>query len=180
MEPVYLESDRLLLRPIRPGDEEQIVEYANYEENWRYTLLELYPYYPEMARDFVAQSVRGWEVGDRLIFGIVLRSEGRLVGAVDLRTMSDRCSDIGYMIEPPHWGKGIVPEAVRMVLGYAFGTMGVHRVQAAIFEENPRSMRVLEKCGFKREGVERERYFRFGRWMDAVLYSILEHEYQVS
>jgi ribosomal-protein-alanine N-acetyltransferase len=177
MDQVYLESDRLLLRPLRPGDEDQIVEYADHEENWRYTLLELYPYYPEMARDFIAQSIRGWETGKRLVFGIQLKTEGRLVGAVDLRIDPDRCGEIGYMIGNQQWGKGIAPEAVRMVIGFAFGTLKLHRIQAGIFEENPRSMRVLEKCGFTREGVERERFFRTGRWMDAVLYSILESEF---
>jgi len=180
MDPVHLESDRLILRPLRRGDEEQIMAYANYEENWKYTLVDLFPYYREHAEDFISRSLRGWEVGDHFIFGIHHRTEGRLIGAVDLRLHEDRCAEIGYLIEKPMWGQGIVPEAVRLVLGFSFGPLKLHRIEAGIFSENPRSMRVLEKLGFTREGVSRERYFRLGRWMDAINYAILDHEFDGS
>jgi ribosomal-protein-alanine N-acetyltransferase len=176
---IRLESERLILRPIQPGDEEQIIDYANFEENWKWTLVDLYPYYPENARNFVGRSIRGLKEEDHFILGALLKKEDLLIGAVDLRLFGkdEKCAEIGYMISLPYWGNGYAPEAVDLSLGFAFNTLKLHRIQAGIFETNPRSGRVLEKCGFKREGIERERYFREGKWRDAICYAILESEY---
>jgi RimJ/RimL family protein N-acetyltransferase len=182
MEPadIKLESERLILRPVQPGDEPQIIEYANYEENWKWTLVDLYPYYPEHARDFVARSVRGLQTGDHFVLGIHLKEVGHLIGAVDLRIIekAEGCAEIGYMISYPYWGNGYAPEAVKLSIGFAFDKLKLHRIQAGIFDANPRSGRVLEKCGFKKEGTERERYNRDGKWHDAICYAILENEFK--
>jgi len=179
MDEVVLHGERVFLRPLREGDEDQIVDYADYEENWMWTLVQLYPYYKENAQEFVSRSIRGWNDGSDHILGVVLKEHGRLIGAIDIRVQDSyhRCAEIGYMISYPYWGRGLGMEAVMIGLGYAFDNLKLHRVQAAIFEQNGRSAGILKGCGFVREGIERERYFRNGQWMDGIMYSLLAEEY---
>ena len=164
---------------LEQDDARGIVRYADNEENWRYTLFDLYPYYEEYARDFIDRAQKGYESGIQIILGIELIDQEELIGAVDLRIIDreNKCAEIGYMISYPYWGKGYATEAIRLLTGYAFDTMMLHRLQAVIFEVNARSSRVLEKCGFVREGVERQRYFRNGVWHTGIVFSIIESEY---
>jgi [ribosomal protein S5]-alanine N-acetyltransferase len=75
-------------------------------------------------------------------------------------------------------GKGMGTEATRLVLGHAFAVMRLHRVDLRVLEYNKRAIRCYEKCGFVREGVEREGALVEGNWETDVMMSILEHEYR--
>ncbi len=75
-------------------------------------------------------------------------------------------------------GKGLGTEATRLVLDYAFNTLGLHRVDLRVLEYNQRAIRCFEKGGFVREGMEREGALVEGRWETDVMMSILEKEYR--
>lgn len=84
---------------------------------------------------------------------IVLKSENAVVGSFgmfnsDVVSGDDEC-ELGYWLGREYWGRGLVPEAVKAVMGYARNTRGVNRVYIAYFDGNDRSRRVTEKCGFK-------------------------------
>ena len=70
-------------------------------------------------------------------------------------------------------GRGLASEAVRASLAFAFGPMDLHRVEADVDPDNEDSLRLLERIGFKREGLLRERWFTFGTWKDTVLLGLL-------
>ena len=74
-------------------------------------------------------------------------------------------------------GKGYGTEATDLVLEYAFETAGLHRVALQVFDFNTQAQRSYEKSGFVREGVWREHLRWDGKWHDAVLMSMLDHEY---
>jgi RimJ/RimL family protein N-acetyltransferase len=69
-------------------------------------------------------------------------------------------------------------EAVSAVLDYAFGTLGLHRIEADSDPRNDASMALLERLGFQREGFQRERYFDLGEIQDAVLFGLLAREWR--
>jgi ribosomal-protein-alanine N-acetyltransferase len=74
-------------------------------------------------------------------------------------------------------GQGLTGEAIELVLGFAFERVGLHRVQAAIMPRNARSLRVVEKLGFRREGFA-ERYLQIaGKWEDHVLFAMTAEEH---
>lgn len=77
----------------------------------------------------------------------------------------------GYWLGQPYWGRGIMTTAVRATADYIFAQFDVVRLEAPVFEWNPASMRVLEKCGFTREGVLRRSVVKDGQLIDAVLYA---------
>lgn len=84
-----------------------------------------------------------------------------------------QAADIGYGLDHRHEGKGLMTEALQAVCDYAFGAMGLHRVQASHLPENLRSAAVLRRLGFVVEGYARDFLLLDGRWRDHVLTSLV-------
>ncbi len=115
-------------------------------------------------------------------FGIFLKKGGAFVGEVSLGSVQRgpfQSANVGYWIDEAHAGKGYMPEAVAVVLRYAFEQLGLHRVEAAIVPRNTRSRRVTEKLGMRDEGTS-ERFLQIrGAWEDHVRYAITSEEWAV-
>jgi RimJ/RimL family protein N-acetyltransferase len=103
-----------------------------------------------------------------------------LVGSVGLHNINwvERKAELGIMIgEPKFWGRGYGSDAVRQMLRIAFEKMNLNRVYLRVFEDNPRAIRVYEKCGFQKEGVLRQDHY-FGRcYSNTFVMAILKQEY---
>lgn len=82
-------------------------------------------------------------------------------------------AEIGYLLHPAHWQKGIMKEALNAVLEYAFNTMKLHSIEANINPDNIASAALLERCGFIREAYFKENYFHNGVYYDSAIYSKL-------
>lgn len=78
---------------------------------------------------------------------------------------------------PTAWGRGYGTLATQLVLRYAFDELSLHRVDLRVLVYNKRAIACYERCGFRREGVERDAAWIGGYWHDDILMSILEHEY---
>jgi len=110
----------------------------------------------------------------------VIEVDGRCTGVVRLHTLveRDRRARLAIgLLEPELLGRGIGTRAIRCLLRHAFETMRLHRVDLRVLAFNGRAIRCYERCGFVREGRERESAWVGGGWADDVLMSILEHEY---
>jgi [ribosomal protein S5]-alanine N-acetyltransferase len=84
---------------------------------------------------------------------------------------------LGYWIDEAHGGRGLMTDAVRLAVSHAFGPAGLHRIQAAVMPRNGASIRVLEKLGFREEGLAR-RYLRIaGAWEDHLLFALPREEW---
>jgi RimJ/RimL family protein N-acetyltransferase len=127
------------------------------------------------SRRFVV-AARAWPDG-RPVAG----PAGRNIGGIRLHSINrtDRRARLAVgLFDRRFWSHGYGSEAVRLLLGYAFDTMGLHRVDLRVLAYNVRAIRAYDKCGFVREGVERESALVDGRWYDDVLMAILEGEYR--
>jgi ribosomal-protein-alanine N-acetyltransferase len=112
--------------------------------------------------------------GTGAAFFIFDAASNRLMGGITLGNIRHgvaQCGQIGYRIGERYAGKGFMLEALTLVTAHAFETLKLHRVEAACIPDNTRSVRVLEKAGFKREGLLRS-YLRInGSWHDHYLYA---------
>jgi RimJ/RimL family protein N-acetyltransferase len=100
--------------------------------------------------------------------------EGEAVGSIGFDLGEDvhaRSGEFGYWLGERYWGRGIMSTAVAAVVPHVLEQGPISRLHASVFEWNPASMRVLEKCGFEREGVLRKSVFKDGCLIDAVLYA---------
>jgi len=87
---------------------------------------------------------------------LAIEYNGEYVGNIGLHKGTDvyrKSAEIGYFLGEPYWNLGIMTKAVPVICDYGFANLDIVRIYAGIFEFNPASMRVLEKCGFKRESV---------------------------
>jgi RimJ/RimL family protein N-acetyltransferase len=89
-----------------------------------------------------------------------------------------RHAEVGYALRSGLWGKGLAREAVALALGWAFDTLGLHRVEASIDPRNAASRRLLERLGFTSEGVLRERYFVGDAVSDAEMFGLLAEDWR--
>lgn len=107
---------------------------------------------------------------------LAVEVDGEAVGGIGIHPLLDvyrGTAEIGYWLSEEYWGRGIATDAVRAVVPLAFDLFPIVRLQAGIFENNPASMRVLEKCGFCREAVHRSAVTKDGVVMDEYLYALL-------
>jgi ribosomal-protein-alanine N-acetyltransferase len=110
-----------------------------------------------------------------------IEADGRPIGMVAYNRVDtvDRCTDIDIVIgDPAYRDRGYGTDAIRVFLGFLFDTVGLHRVWLGTYDHNARARRAYEKCGFRREGVTRQSSWVDGRWVDDVIYGILEHEFR--
>jgi RimJ/RimL family protein N-acetyltransferase len=167
---VTLETGRLVLRPVEPGDAAAIEpEISRYEVS-RNLLSVPWPYEPGTVEEWIRGATPGVH--------FAIEHDGELVGVISLSvTESDARGELGYWIAVGHWGKGYATEAVRALVEHGFRDLGLNKVHAGVFGDNPASGRVLEKAGMRREGVRRQHHYRLDRWCDLVHYGILREEW---
>lgn len=117
--------------------------------------------------------------GSAVAFFIYETATGNLVGGItigNIRYGVALCGQIGYWVGERYAGKGYMLAALRMVSRHAFETLRLHRLEAACIPDNERSIRVLEKAGFHREGLLRA-YLRInGIWQDHYLYALIAED----
>ncbi len=175
-----LETGRLLLRKMRLDDAEAMFAYASDPEVTRYVLWETHRSI-EDSESFLGFATEGYRRGDFGGWGVVLKDSGAFVGTcgidVDYGPEHAR-AELGYVLSREHWGKGLMPEAVRAVIAFGFGRMRLNRLEARCVAENTASARVMEKAGMIYEGTLREREFIKGAYRDMRFYSILRREYR--
>jgi RimJ/RimL family protein N-acetyltransferase len=112
--------------------------------------------------------------------GIVLRETRRVIGIITLsRSKSQpQCAEIGFWIGKKYWGRGLATEAVQLVLRLGFNNLGLGKIEAWTFEKNVGSIKVMEKCDFKLDGVVEAAYLKYGEMQNRLNYRILKSEYE--
>ncbi len=175
-----LRTERLVLRPLEPGDAEAVRRLADNPRVSEHLLTMPSPYTIADAHRIIASTRRPVSSGGWANWAIVHGEGGsaELVGVIGLRLEANqRRAEVGYWLGEAYWGRGFVPEALRAVVGWAFEGLGLNKVWAGRFAENAASGRVLEKVGFRLEGTLREHLQRGGRFRDDVVYGLLKSEW---
>ncbi len=116
-------------------------------------------------------------------FGWVMEVEGHFVGGARLHqlNLTDRRARFAIGIHAANLrSQGIGSEATRLVLRFAFEQLGLHRVDLRVLDFNHRAIACYAKCGFVREGLEREGAWGAGEWLNDVIMSVLEQEYRAT
>jgi RimJ/RimL family protein N-acetyltransferase len=113
-------------------------------------------------------------------WGIERHDADGLIGTVTLYRLdlAHRRSELGFALGSAQWGRGFATEAVGAVIAHAFDGRGLHRLEADADPRNDASLHVLEKLGFRREGLARERYQLYGELQDSVLLGLLAPEWR--
>jgi len=174
-----LETRRLLLRMMRMDDLDDYYAYVSQPEIARYNSWLAPRSLAECRVFFGGRVIERYKSMLPTPWGVVDKMTGRLVGQCGFTQWypADMRAEIAYGISKAYWGKGYIPEAVRMVLAFGFRVLGIERIQAACMVENVASERVMQKVGMSFEEMQREYSFVHDRYEDLKLYSIRRQDY---
>ena len=116
---------------------------------------------------------------DRLDLAVTDKASGECVGEVVLNQWDPGNANCNFriLIGPRGRDRGLGTEATRLIVGYGFERLGLHRISLEVYAFNPRARRAYEKAGFRAEGVLRESLRYNGEWIDATVMSILAPEW---
>ncbi len=172
---VFLASSRLILRPPQKGDIKSFVVWRNDQEVGQYT----FSYLPAFESD-----EENWLAGlaerkNRDIILAMETNEGELIGKIELRNIfwKDRVATLIINIgNKEYWGKGYGMEAVKILLRYAFVSLGLRKICLSVFGNNKRAIACYIKCGFEQEGMRKEQFYKDGRYEDEILMAIFKKD----
>ncbi len=144
-------TERLILRPVAPGDAEAIAALA---DNYKVAVMLArlpFPYKVEHARQFIAWVEK--QPADEMVFVLCLRDGAQtFIGVCAYERRGEKYPELGYWLGEPYWGKGYMSEAVKAVVDHAFRNAKHDRLISSCRVQNLASRRVLEKAGFEHSG----------------------------
>ncbi|MFV0516717.1 MAG: GNAT family N-acetyltransferase [Aminipila sp.] len=172
-----LETERLLLRPFEMSDAEDVYAYAKNPNvgptaGWK----------PHESLEESVDIIENLFLANDM-WAIVFKETGHVIGTIGLEPDKRRpdipSKELGYSLSEEFWGKGIMTEAAQAVIRYGFEDLGLEVLAICTSPTNNRSARVIEKCGFTYEGIQRRCYKIFdGSLRDSRCYSLLKDEWQ--
>jgi len=132
----------------------------------------------DQAQDKFEFHDRGVRSGEFAQWAVV-RDDDALIGTCSLfeLSMADRRASFGYALASAHWGNGYALEAARLVVGHAFSVMSLRRLEADVDPRNLPSLRLLDRLGFTREGLLRERWQVGDETQDSLICGLLDRDY---
>lgn len=173
-----LETERLLLRRVTTSDVEEIFALRSNPETMQFVPRPLATS-KEDALIHVALINEKIENNTGINWAITLKETPKLIGIIGHYRISleNERAEIGYMLLPEFHGKGIITEAIKVVVKYGFEVMQLHSIEAVIDPRNYASEKVLQKCGFIKEAHFLENELYNGNFLDTVIYSLLKKNY---
>jgi ribosomal-protein-alanine N-acetyltransferase len=179
--PPTLETDRLVLRAFEEADAPALFPHAANPNVTRFTLWEHHKSLDDTLM-FVRDYARcRYLEGTPEPYAITQKADPahNPIGAVGCfwASQANRTMELGYWLAEPFWGRGLAVEACRAVLTHALTACEPQRVQARVIAGNAASVRVLQKLGFRYEGLLRASLFRRGNFEDLLYYAVLRSEW---
>ncbi|MBL8885165.1 MAG: GNAT family N-acetyltransferase [Phycisphaerales bacterium] len=173
-----IETGRLVLNALEMTDCARVASLAGDKRIYEMTLLIPHPYEPHHAEGWISTHPghwARWREDWTMNFAIRSKVSDELMGAIGLVGVPrHKRAEMGYWLGVPFWGQGFMSEAARAVVGFAFETLGVNRLEAGVFDGNEASAKVLRKAGFVEEGVLRARFLKDGKFVDERMFANLK------
>lgn len=178
----FLETPRLRLRPLESSDAQAIQQAASVREIADTMISLPHPYPDGEAERYIAQQQTERGDGRSVTFSVEKKTVGGFIGLVEIRNIDREHSEgeLSFWMAVEAWGQCYMSEVVKIIVQYGLECLDLNRLYAYHMLRNPASGRVLEKNGFKQEGVLRQRVRKWGEFEDVALWAILQQEWQNS
>jgi ribosomal-protein-alanine N-acetyltransferase len=170
-----LETERLLLEEITRNDAQDLYEIRSDSKVMKYFDREMHrkiddtlEMIEEIKKSFKEKNGITWIMKDK--------NSKKMIGYLGYwKLIRDKVrAEIGFALKPEYWNKGFMKESLIKIIEFGFNEFGLHSIEANVNPENINSIRLLERIGFKKEAYFKEDYFFQGKFLDSVIYSLLE------
>jgi RimJ/RimL family protein N-acetyltransferase len=166
------------LRELRVSDAASLLTLLTSDEVTRF--ISPPPTTVEGFEGFIRWTHRERAAGHYVCFAVVPDGYDTAVGLFQVRELEPGfgTAEWGFAIGSPFWGRGLFPEGARLVVDFAFETVGAHRLEARSAVQNGRGNGALRKIGAVQEGILRRSFLRNGVYLDQALWSILDEDWR--
>lgn len=174
-----LQTERLILRQLTLEDIDFIFQHFSNPQVTQYLMDE-----PPVANVEEAQAIikffQNPESKTRNRWGIMQKADHRLIGTCGFHKWDKAHlrAEIGYDLAHDRWGQGIMTEALHAIINNGFDRMKIHRIDAFVYVNNSHSIQLLQKLGFKQEGLLRDYFYLNETFYDHFLFGLLRSEWQ--
>ena len=168
----------VVLRELRMSDAASLFTLLTSEEVSRF--ISPPPSTLEGFERFITWTIRQRTAGAYLCYAVTLQGFDTAIGIFQVRQLDPTFENAewGFAIGSAFWGTGVFQEGAELVVEFAFEALGVHRLEARAAVQNGRGNGALQKLGAVQEAVLRKSFLRNGKYLDQVLYTILEEDWQ--
>jgi [ribosomal protein S5]-alanine N-acetyltransferase len=172
-----LESDRLLFRKILLSDAKDLLLLRSNDDVMKF--MDVIRFESIADAEKMVQTVsESYDKETGINWGIIEKQSNSFIGYFGFwRMIPEHCrAEIGYALKREYWGKGYMYETINKIVRFGFEEMKLHSIEANVNPANEKSKKVLERVGFKKEAYFRENYLFDGKFLDSVIYSLLEKD----
>jgi len=172
-----LTGSQVVLRELRASDAASLFALLTTEEVARF--ISPPPATVDGFERFIAWTLRQRSLGSYVCFAVTAAASDTAVGIFQVRQLDPGfgTAEWGFALGAAFWGTGVFQDSATLVLDFAFGTLGVHRLEARAAVLNGRGNGALLKMGAVPEGRLRKSFLRHGQFLDQVLYSLLDEDW---
>jgi [ribosomal protein S5]-alanine N-acetyltransferase len=176
-----LTTPRMSLRPLRTDDASAVFQYAHDPEVTKYTTWNAHTTVEE-SRRFIEQTIAEYQRGLNAELALELKSDKKLIGTCGLINVSaEHCrGEMVFAMAKEHWGGGMMGEALKATLTFAYGPLQLNRIFAKVDPDNMSTTLVLKRASWQFEGTLRQEVRVRGMFRDIKLYSLLKSEFAKS
>lgn len=168
-----METKRLNFRYFEMSDCKTLAKLCNDETVTRYLPLPS-PYKLSDAKNWILGQEANRKNGDMYDFAIIDKETNGLIGSISLKiNKQNNFAEIGYWLAPTYWNKGLMSEACKEIINFAFENLKLHKVFAKHYVENSASGRVMEKAGLKYVATLQDHAYKNGTYHDVKLYELV-------
>lgn len=176
-----ISAKRLVLKDVTMKDAKSIAENANDKLNWYFTESMPYPYSLQDAKKYIKSCIKKQKEKPRksYSFGIYLKSEKKVVGMIDVFRIdrTHKKAGIGYWIGKNYRKFGLMSEAEKTILDFAFNKLKLNKIKGEAMIENKGSNALFKKFGFRKIGIGREELIKRGKKKDVYIWELLKSNY---
>ena len=173
-------TNRLLLRPMRQEDAPALFSIFSDPRVMSYWSTPPWTSI-ETASEMIDRDLRAMPAGEHVRLGIERTEDKLFLGTCILFDLMEQCrrAEVGYGLAYSAWGRGYMSEALLALLDYGFSELKLNRIEADVDPRNVASAKTLERLGFKREGLLRERWIVGGEVSDSAMYGLLLRDWRL-
>ena len=160
-----------ILRPYKKGDEKSLALNINNKKIYRNTLHIPYPYTLKDAKKWIDDNLKEAKNKEPKSINFAIDIKGEVAGGIGFDNIQEHKAEIGYWLGEKYWSQGIMTQAVKLITKFGFEKLKLKRTYGFVFLWNKPSARVLEKNGFKLEGILRKNVKKDNKLLDSYIFA---------